>query len=283
MYASNATWTNSNANVTESRNKSVSTGSLSYRFTGVGTGILGNNGPGFSGSIPEVLIFSTPLTTTDRQALENNQFSYYAATDATLSALTTTAGALSPTFASATTAYTVSVPNATTSITVTPTVNDATATVKVNGTTVANGSASGAIDLAVGSNTITVVATAQDGTTTKSYTITVTRAPNPLNNAGLSATTATGAYSLRKLSSTYTGFAVKVRRISDNAEANIAFDGTGTISGTSVATVTATGTSSLTVNSTLNFSTFFAGTDVRVMTWYDQTGNVMILPKAQLH
>jgi small neutral amino acid transporter SnatA (MarC family) len=46
----------------------------------------------------------------------------------------------------------------------------------VNGTIVTSGSASGAIPLNVGPNTITVLVTAQDGTTTQSYTITVTRA-----------------------------------------------------------------------------------------------------------
>ena len=47
--------------------------------------------------------------------------------------------------------------------------------VKVNGVTVASGSASGAITLSVGSNAITVVVTAADGTTTKTYSIAVTR------------------------------------------------------------------------------------------------------------
>jgi hypothetical protein len=84
--------------------------------------------------------------------------------------------ALTPAFASATIAYTISVPNGTTSITLTPTVADATATVKVNTVTVASGSPSSPIALAVGSNVITTVVTAQDGTTTKTYTVTVTRA-----------------------------------------------------------------------------------------------------------
>jgi hypothetical protein len=60
-------------------------------------------------------------------------------------------------------------------MTVTPTVADATATVKVNTVTVASGTPSSAIAF-VGSNVITTVVTAQDGTTTKTYTITVTRA-----------------------------------------------------------------------------------------------------------
>jgi len=97
-------------------------------------------------------------------------------TVSTLSGLALSAGTLSPAFATGTLSYTASVPNATTSITVRPTVTDSTATVKVNETPVALGDASGAIPLAVGTNTITTVVTAQDGTTTSTYTLTVTRA-----------------------------------------------------------------------------------------------------------
>ncbi len=104
--------------------------------------------------------------------------------NADLSNLTVSAGALTPAFASATTSYTDSVPNATTSITVTSTLTDPNATVKVNGVTVASGTASGAIGLNVGANVITTVVTAEDLTTTKTYTLTVTRAPS--SNADLS-------------------------------------------------------------------------------------------------
>jgi gliding motility-associated-like protein len=108
-----------------------------------------------------------------------------ASTNANLSALSLSSGSLSPTFASGTTSYTSSVANSVTSTTITPTVSDATATVKVNGTTVTSGQASSTIALNVGSNTITVVVTAQDGTTTNTYTTTVTRAAS--TNANLSA------------------------------------------------------------------------------------------------
>ena len=70
-----------------------------------------------------------------------------------------------------------SVANSVTSLTVTPTAAEAHATIQVNGTTVVSGSASGAMDLGVGQNTVTTVVTAQDGTTSKTYTITVTRIP----------------------------------------------------------------------------------------------------------
>jgi uncharacterized delta-60 repeat protein len=114
-----------------------------------------------------------------------------ASTDANLSALALSAGTLSPTFASGTVNYTASVPNATTSLTVTPTKAHASATIqaRVNGSSYANvssGSASSSLALAVGANTIEVRVTAEDTTTTKTYTVTVTRLSN---NANLSALT----------------------------------------------------------------------------------------------
>src|SRR6185312_4717711 len=94
-------------------------------------------------------------------------------TNANLAGLTLSTGTLSPVFASGTTSYTTTVNKA--SITVTPTAADAGATITVNGTAVMSGTASAAITLVVGSNMVTTVVTAQDGTTTKTYTITVTR------------------------------------------------------------------------------------------------------------
>ncbi|RYE38497.1 MAG: DUF4347 domain-containing protein, partial [Hyphomicrobiales bacterium] len=108
-------------------------------------------------------------------------------TNANLSALSLSSGALAPGFSSGTTSYTASVSSNTVGITVTPTVVDtARATVTVNGVSVNNGTASGAIALAYGANVITTVVTAEDGSTTKTYTTTVTRPP-PSSNANLSA------------------------------------------------------------------------------------------------
>ncbi|OFW79260.1 MAG: hypothetical protein A2201_00395, partial [Alicyclobacillus sp. RIFOXYA1_FULL_53_8] len=98
-----------------------------------------------------------------------------ASTNANLSSLTLSSGTLTPTFASGTFSYTANVSNSVSSVNVTPTVADATATVKVNGTTTTSGGAA-SVPLSVGSNTIKVVVTAQDGTTTQTYTVTVTRA-----------------------------------------------------------------------------------------------------------
>ncbi|MEG0259662.1 MAG: fibronectin type III domain-containing protein [Lysinibacillus sp.] len=96
-------------------------------------------------------------------------------TDANLSKLVLSSGTLSPGFSSSTVSYTANVANNVSSINITPTLADSKATVKVNGVSVANGQASSNITLNVGSNTIFVVVNAEDGTTIKLYTITVTR------------------------------------------------------------------------------------------------------------
>ena len=111
--------------------------------------------------------------------------------DATLRALSVSAGSISPAFSSTTYAYTVSVASGVTSTTVTPTVNHSAATVTVNGTMVASGSPSAAIALAVGANVITVRVTAENGDT-QDYTVTVTRQSG---NADLSALVASAATS----------------------------------------------------------------------------------------
>ena len=106
-------------------------------------------------------------------------------TDADLSALTLSAGALDPVFAAATEGYAVSVGNDVASITVTPTVADDGASVTVAGTDVTSGTPSAAIPLAVSANNIGITVTAEDAST-KTYTVTITRAANsaPVIDAG---------------------------------------------------------------------------------------------------
>jgi hypothetical protein len=58
---------------------------------------------------------------------------------------------------------------------VSPASTQANATITVNGSSVLSGNTSTAIPLNVGSNSITAVVTAQDGSTAKTYTVTVTR------------------------------------------------------------------------------------------------------------
>jgi len=171
-----------------------------------------------------------------------------ASNDATLSALTLSAGALSPTFASGTTSYTLSVANSVSSTTVTPTRTQANATITVNGTSVNSGSASGAIALSVGLNTITVIVTAQDGTTTGTYTVNVTRAASnvstlsalALSSGTLSPTFASGTTSYStSVANAVTSITVTPTRTEANA--------TITVNGTAVTSGSASGAISLNV------------------------------------
>ena len=107
-------------------------------------------------------------------------------TDATLSGLTLS-GIDFGTFASGTISYNAQVANSVSQTTVTPTLNDSGATyvIKLGGVT----DADGVIPLSVGSNVITVEVTAEDDSTTRTYTVTVTRAAPPSTDATLSALT----------------------------------------------------------------------------------------------
>ena len=79
-------------------------------------------------------------------------------------------------FASATTAYTASVDNDVEEATVTATANDAGATIAIAPADADSGTAGHQVELPVGETAITVTVTAEDDSTTKEYTITVTRA-----------------------------------------------------------------------------------------------------------
>lgn len=115
--------------------------------------------------------------------------------NANLSSLNLSSGSLNPNFDPNTVGYTAAEPYSVNSITITPTADDANATIKVNGSAVASGQASGAVNLNVGDNSFAVVVYAQDNMTTKTYTLTVNRAA-PSNNANLSSLTlSTGSLS----------------------------------------------------------------------------------------
>jgi gliding motility-associated-like protein len=88
--------------------------------------------------------------------------------------------------------YTAAVANSVTQVSVIPTAASTTATITVNGTAVATGTASGPIALSTGTNIINVVGTSQDGTAIKTYRITLTRAQPGSNVAGLGITLSEG-------------------------------------------------------------------------------------------
>ena len=98
--------------------------------------------------------------------------------DASLSALSLSAGSIAPSFSATTYAYTLTMGSDVTSTTVTATANHGAATLKagLSGslTDITSGTASEAISLAVGDNTVQVEVTAEDGTTKQTYAVTVT-------------------------------------------------------------------------------------------------------------
>ncbi len=105
-------------------------------------------------------------------------------TNANLTSLVLSTGAYSRVFDPAVLTYVQVVPNATSTLTVTPTTANGGATVTVGGNLVTSGNPSGGISLNEGINTITTVVTAQDATTTKTYTITVVRQSSAVLAAG---------------------------------------------------------------------------------------------------
>lgn len=92
--------------------------------------------------------------------------------NANLASLKLGALTLSPTFAANTTSYTATTTNASNVVNAVPADADAEIEVKLNGNVVSNGSP---VTWAAGSNTLTVKVIAADGSTNKTYTVTVTK------------------------------------------------------------------------------------------------------------
>jgi C1A family cysteine protease len=177
--------------------------------------------------------------------------------DATLSNLIISSGTLTPSFTASNISYTASINNSVSTVTVTPTVNQANATVKVNGTAVNSGTASGNINMAVGANTITVAVTAQDTTTVKTYTIVVTRAAAlssdaTLSNLVISSGTLTPSFTASNISYTASinnsASTVTVTPTVNQANATVKVNGTAVNSGTASGNINmAVGANTITV------------------------------------
>ena len=126
----------------------------------------------------DVTTVAVAVTAQDRTTSRSYQIDVTraASDNANLSDLTLSVGELTPLFDATTTSYAAVVANDVATLTVTPTTAHPGATVTVDGTDVTSGSASGAISLAEGVvTTVAVAVTAQDGTTSRSYQIDVTR------------------------------------------------------------------------------------------------------------
>ncbi|ULQ60752.1 cadherin-like beta sandwich domain-containing protein [Brucepastera parasyntrophica] len=136
---------------TDSEGNSMTIPASSCAFTGFDSASAGNK-------TVTITVTGTAVTKTFGVTVLSN--------NADLSNLTVSTGTLSPAFDANTTSYTVSVPYTVTAITVTGTAADGAATVSNSGV---------AQNLNVGSNPITITVTAEDGETTKDYTVTVSR------------------------------------------------------------------------------------------------------------
>ena len=147
----NATTTHANATVTGTGQKPLSMGSNPF----------------------DIVVTAEDGTTTKTYTVTVNRIN----NDATLASLTVSSGTLTPTFNANTTSYTVAVGNSIENITINATATHPNATI----------AGTGAKTLNVGANPFDIVVTAEDGTTTKTYTVTVTRAAS--NDATLSSLT----------------------------------------------------------------------------------------------
>jgi len=160
--------------------------------------------------------------------------------NANLAALTVSAGTLNPAFAPATLNYAAEVANSVSSVTVTPTAQSATASITVNGSAVASGTASPPVALPEGDTPIAIVVTAEDGTR-QSYQITMTRLPPPSTNANLDSLVLSVAAldqpfdpTLTDYTATagYFGSSTRVVAIPEDAGATLLLNGTALTAGT---------------------------------------------------
>ena len=151
--------------------------------------VNGNTVPSGNGYIVTGLNVGEPTTVTVIVTAQDSTTKTYIITltratlsdNADLGSLTISSGTLSPSFSSSVTAYTASVDNSVTQVTVTPTASDSLATITVNGNGVTSGNGYIVTGLTVGTNTVTVLGIAED-ITIKIYTITITRAAAALSD-----------------------------------------------------------------------------------------------------
>ena len=172
-----------------------------------------------------------------------------AQSDSTLSNLVPSAGTLTPGFTSANGIYTTTVPYATTSITVTPTKAEAGGTITIaynagSPVAIASTVASDPISLSVGSaNVIALVVTSADTTTTKTYTLTVTRATPVVDLSSLVPSAGTLAPAFASGTTSYTAgvpyatTSITVTPTAPNASATITVNGIPVTSGSPSGTI----------------------------------------------
>ncbi|MFC1585687.1 FISUMP domain-containing protein [Fibrobacterota bacterium] len=158
--------------------------------------------------------------------------------NASLSGLEISAGTLAPEFNSEVTTYNVAVINTISAIKVVPTAKHQGSEIMVNGTATMSGDSSQSIPLPVGTTTVTINLTAEDGLTTRAYDVAITRVPSVI--AGLSDLTISDGELYPSFSEGVPSYNVIVTQdvssitltpIKSNDEAVITVDGTEVASG----------------------------------------------------
>jgi hypothetical protein len=126
-----------------------------------------------------VSTISVVVTAPDRvtQRTYNVEVRRPAIAGADLSSLKLSAGTLAPAFSAAIKEYAVLVPETVKAVTVTPEAAQPRCVIQVGGATVPSGRPGPSTALAPGENGIVLVVTAEDGVTSKTYTVRVTRQP----------------------------------------------------------------------------------------------------------
>lgn len=178
------TLTTSNASTTVTPTVNQANATITVNGTSVVSGAASASIPLAVGdTVISIVVSAEDGVTTQTYTVTINR-SPSVSTDATLSGITVSAGDINPAFTSSTISYTLA--TSSDSTTVTPSANDANATVTVDGMAVTSGAASTSIPLAVGDTSISIVVTAEDGSTSQTYTVTINRPPTVSTDATLS-------------------------------------------------------------------------------------------------
>ena len=175
------------------------------------------------------------------------------------------AGTFSPAFAVGTAGYTMAQLAGVTHVRVTPTTRDPNATVTVQGQATTSSSASAAVPVTAGATTtVSVVVTAEDGRTTRTYTISVQVLANDATLSALSVTTSTDGSAFSGAATLTPAFAsgttayetnllakevthVKVTPTVSDSSATVTVNGTATTSGAASSAIAVTAGSTTTV------------------------------------
>ena len=244
------------------------TAATSTGFTIGATYVGTNTAQLWTGYISDFEIFPAVLPTSARTALECNQGTFYAITP------TITLGTLSP----------VAAGNTTATLPYTSSANAVNYSITWNSSAASAGFANvpstalpaSPISVPVPANAspgqytgvLTVSAGSCLASSSYSFTITIFQL-NTLDNLGLtSATPSSVAYSLRRLSSAYTGPVLRIRRSSDNELRDVYFDGNGVLSLNSQVSAAGGGAATATT-----LQTWIGSNSGTVAIWYDQSGN----------